>query len=152
MIYVEAPNYEYPKDKVSIFLAGSITDCPDWNSEVVNKLKDEDIVIFNPRRKNFPIEDPKASDEQIRWEFTMLRNATIIPFWFSKETLGPIVLYELGAHSMTNKPICIGVDKEYKRKQDVVIQTLLVRPDIKITNSFEKHINNIKELIRKEKK
>lgn len=68
MIYIEAPNYEFPKDKISIFLAGSITDCPDWQSDIIQKLKDEDIVIFNPRRKNFPIEDPKASDEQIKWE------------------------------------------------------------------------------------
>jgi len=146
MNYIEAPNYNYNKNQKSLFLAGSITDCPDcpnWQQEVINKLRPLDINIFNPRRANFPIKDPNAALEQIKWEFNMLRNADIISFWFSKETLGPIVLYELGAHSMTNKPIIIGIDPDYKRKQDVVIQTLLIRPEIQITFNFDTFINNI---------
>lgn len=148
MEYIEAPEYKFSKNKKSIFLAGSITDCPDWQKDVIEELKDLDIIIFNPRRKNFPIKNPNAAFQQIKWEHDMLRKADIIPFWFSKETLGPIVLYELGAHSMTNKPITIGMNNGYERKNDVIVQTSLVRPDIKITSDFKVFIKNIKSLIK----
>ncbi len=125
MEYIEAPEYKFSKDKKSLFLAGSITDCPDWQKDVIEKLKDLDIIIFNPRRKNFPIKDKSASFQQIKWEHDMLRNADVISFWFSKESLGPIVLYELGAHTMTKKPITIGMDSEYQRKNDVKVGSFL---------------------------
>ncbi len=48
---------------------------------------------------------------------------------------------------MTKKPITIGMDSEYQRKNDVIIQTSLERPEIKITNDFNVFIKNIKSLI-----
>jgi hypothetical protein len=99
---------------------------------MVKYLKDLDIIIYNPRRKNFPIKDPTAAEGQITWEFHKLRLASMISFWFSKETLAPIVLFEYGQHTMTSKPLVTGVDPEYPRRQDVEIQTELIRPEIKI--------------------
>lgn len=131
MLYVEAPASPV-ENKKGLFLAGGITGCPDWQADIVSKLEDLDIAIYNPRRKNFPINDPKASFKQIKWEYDMLRHADMISFWFCKETMCPIVLYELGAWSMTTKPIVVGVDPEYSRRQDVEIQTKLVRPSVSI--------------------
>ena len=147
MIYIEAPKWDFDLDdnKINVFLAGGITDCPDWQKTVVNQLKDLDITVFNPRRANFPIDDPSASFKQIKWEYNMLRRANIIFFWFCPETMCPIVLYELGAHSMTDKTIVVGVDKNYERKQDVEIQTHLVRPDIKIFYSLNDTVNRLKQ-------
>jgi hypothetical protein len=75
----------------------------------------------------------------------------MISFWFCKESIQPIVLFELGAHLMTNKPIVIGVDPGYERKQDVEIQTALVRPEIgivtrlnRLSDQIFKTINEIK--------
>ena len=133
-LIIEAPNEVYSlenKKNVKLFLAGSITDCPDWQSEVIERLKNfEGLTIYNPRRKNFPIHDPNAAEAQIVWEYNHLREADMISFWFDKGSLGPIVLYELGrwANSNDKKTICIGIDPEYKRKQDVEIQTRLVKP------------------------
>ncbi len=146
MIYIEAPNYEFDPAKKSVFLAGGITDCPDWQTDIVKQLQDQDIVVFNPRRANFPIDDPNAAFEQIKWEHEMLRQADIIIFWFCHETMCPIVLYELGAHSMTDKPIIIGIDNDYSRKQDVEIQTQLVRPDIKIVYKLNDVVSELKRL------
>jgi len=151
MIYIEAPNtfWEVAKslshdDQPSLFLAGGITDCPDWQKEVKEALSNEEIVIFNPRRANFPIHDPSAARKQILWEFKHLRLANAILFWFPKETMCPIVLYELGAWSMTPKEIFIGVHPEYKRKQDVEIQTSLARPEVKIAYSLKDLIKQVK--------
>ena len=122
--------------KPTLFLAGGITNCPEWQDEMINMLKDSNWFLLNPRRKNFPIHDPNASLEQIHWEYQHLRFADAISFWFCKETLCPIVLYELGAWSMTNKPLFIGIDPDYQRRQDVEIQTSLARPTIKIVYSL----------------
>lgn len=133
----EAPQ-RYDGNALSLFLAGGITGCPDWQQEMIAALKETRLVLFNPRRANFPIGDPSAAYEQIEWEHTYLRRATAISFWFPMDTLNPITLYELGAWSMrTEKRIFVGCHPEYKRKQDVMIQTKLVRPHVQVTESFQ---------------
>ena len=106
MRYIEAITpYTYKDGDKSLFIAGGITDCPDWQQDFVKLLSDTDITILNPRRANFPIHDSNAALEQIKWEHDNLRRAVAISFWFPKETICPIALYELGAWSMTDKPI-----------------------------------------------
>ena len=142
MNYIEAPD-EFTGKETSLFLAGGITRCPDWQQEVVKALKYEPITLLNPRRKNFPIGDSTASLEQIKWEHRHLRKASAISFWFPHETLCPIVLYELGAWSMTDKPIFVGVHPDYRRRVDVEIQTSLVRPEVKICYSIQDLVGQI---------
>lgn len=138
MNYLESPeNLERTLGYKSVFLAGGITNCPDWQQEMVKLLSDTDLILLNPRRQDFPIHDPLAANAQIKWEHRHLRIADAILFWFPCETLCPIVLYELGAWSVSDKPIFVGVHPEYKRKQDVEIQTGLVRPEVKIVYSLE---------------
>jgi hypothetical protein len=137
MQYIEAPN-AFDGLKKSLFIAGSITGCPDWQKDMVQLIANIgiNITVLNPRRAKFPMDDPNAAFQQIKWEFDMLRKADMISFWFSKDSMGPIVLYELGAHLMTNKPIVIGIEKGYPRQQDVEIQTGLIRPSLKIVYSL----------------
>jgi hypothetical protein len=145
--YVEAPA-KLDSDGPTLFLGGGITDCPDWQKRVADALAPFKINILNPRRANFPIHDPTAAEAQITWEHQYLRRADLILFWFPKEALCPIVLYELGAWSMTPKPICVGVERGYKRAMDVEIQTKLVRPDIKVAHSLEELITKTAEKLR----
>lgn len=147
MKYIEAPTI-YKGNKKSLFLAGGITNCPDWQADLIKLLKNENIVLFNPRWKNFPM-NSKIAKKQIKWEFDHLHKATAISFWFCKETLCPIVLYELGAWSKTDKTLFIGVHPEYKRKIDVEIQTKLIRKDIKIVYDLKSLSNQIKKWIKK---
>jgi hypothetical protein len=138
MKVVESPNTYSPGPKARrLYLAGGITGCPDWQQEMIHLLAQTELVIFNPRRRHFPMADPSAAEEQIRWEHHHLRLASDILFWFPCETLCPIVLYELGAWSMTDKPIYVGVHPEYRRRQDVDIQTELTRPQVEIVYSLE---------------
>ncbi len=146
MIYIEAPNkLEHIISYVemgyfnidTLFLAGGITDCPNWQKEMLEMLSDTTLTILNPRRENFPIHDAGAALKQITWEHYALRFASEILFWFPKETICPIVLYELGAWSRGRKKLYVGVHPEYKRKQDVQIQTRLARPEIEIVYSLE---------------
>jgi len=132
MRYIESPKKIIGETGKSLFLAGGIAGTPDWQQKVRRYLNNVNVILFNPRRKDFPIDDPAAAQTQIEWEYNHLRKASMILFWFPKETLCPIVLYELGAWSMTSKILFVGVHPEYKRRQDVEIQTKLVRPEIQI--------------------
>jgi hypothetical protein len=141
-LIIEAPNEIYSlenNENWKLFLAGGITNCPDWQAILLEDIKElPNLTIYNPRRKNFPIGDPKAAEAQITWEFIHLLNADIILFWFAQGSLNPIVLFELGRYGLSSdRPIIIGVDPQYERKQDVVIQTKLSRPDIEIADSLE---------------
>ena len=139
MDYIECPSTYSPElFRRSIFLAGGITNCPNWQQEMVRLLSATNYTLLNPRRKNFPIDDPNAGREQIVWAYHALRDANAILFWFPCETLCPIVLYELGAWSMTNKPLYVGVHPKYERRKDVEIQTELVRPDVRVVFSLER--------------
>jgi len=126
---------------MAVFLAGGISGCSDWQKELAQMLGDEDIVLLNPRRPDFPIDDPDAARDQIEWEYHHLRLADAIVFWFPCETLCPITLFELGAWSMTEKPLIIGTHPEYARRQDVVIQMALARPEVKIMSSLEEIVD-----------
>jgi hypothetical protein len=121
----------------SVFLAGGITNCPDWQSEMCGLLSSVPLTLFNPRRKSFDVTDPLASERQIAWEYIHLRRADAVSFWFPSETLCPIVLFELGAQlAIGGRPIFIGVHPGYQRRADVLIQTRLSRPDIVVVDSL----------------
>jgi hypothetical protein len=137
MKYIESPTtYQYQFQYSSLYLAGGITGCPDWQQEIVHLLAKTNLVLLNPRRKQFPIDDPTTAESQIRWEYNHLRVADEILFWFPYETLCPIALYELGAWSMTDVPMYVGVHPDYQRRLDIELQTKLTRPDIKIVYSL----------------
>ena len=145
MKYIEAIS-DYNIDKIgrTLFLAGGITDCPNWQQDMVKLLADTNLTIFNPRRANFPKHDPNAHSEQVRWEYVALSHALAISFWFPKETLCPIVLYELGAWGNSYKPIFVGIHPEYKRRQDVETQIMLLRPKLEIVYSLKDLSEQIK--------
>jgi len=110
----------------SVFLAGGITGCPDWQSNFVNLALalygDRDRVIIDPRRDNFDASDPKMTEEQIAWEYRHLRRVSQIAFWFPKETLCPITLFELGAALERHQDILVGCHPDYARAMDLKYQ------------------------------
>jgi hypothetical protein len=121
----------------TLFLAGGISNCPDWQSELLEVLRATDWVVFNPRRVDFDSSNSHLARSQIEWEHRHLRRSSAIAFWFPPQTLCPITLYELGAWSMTEKPLFVGVDPMYARRVDVLEQTRLVRPDVRVVDSLE---------------
>lgn len=111
-------------DKPNVFLAGGIAYCPDWQKEFIDfyiDIIDQDISIINPRREIWVNNrnNDDISKEQIEWENNYLKNSTGVVFWFPKETLCPITLFELGAALHSQNVIAIGIHPEYQRKLDV---------------------------------
>jgi hypothetical protein len=158
MQYIEAPtkiNYEDYKRTISCFLAGGITGCPNWQDKVVKGLEDTNLMIFNPRRKNFPMGDPEAGKEQILWENEYLNKAHIFSIWFCAEQIQPICLYELGKYTELFKRenrldcISVGIDPNYPRRLDVKEQLRYTAPNIKLHYSLEEHIDSIRNIYHK---
>lgn len=139
MIYIEAPDvYSGPYGEPTLFLAGGITGCPNWQAKAVYMLSDSQIVVFNPRHADFPIHDPSAAAGQVEWEFRHLRAARAVLFWFAAgPSVQPIALYELGAHAATGKPLAVGADPGYLRRADVLLQLSHIRPELVVQNSLE---------------
>lgn len=107
---------------VSVFLAGGITGCPDWQSEMIKRLEDEPVTIFNPRRPVWDMNDRTATRTQIAWEFHALKMASLVLFWFPEETLCPIALFELGKCLGRKQKILVATHHRYARRTDVYEQ------------------------------
>lgn len=145
MKVIEAPEvWELDlQEGLSLFLGGGITGCTPWRAEIIASLEDTDLILLNPERKDFDVEDKSMSYEQIEWEFEHMRKSSGIMFWFCEETLCPITLYELGAWAMTNVPLFVGCHPEYKRAFDVNVQVGLVRKDVPIVYSLPMLVHQI---------
>lgn len=144
----------------SVFLAGGITNCKDWQSEVIEELRDENISIINPRRSQFDVMDANASYEQIFWEFDRLENMDIFSMYFCEsDSDQPICMYELGRNVLRmqnrfpsdwEKRIIISVEDGYKRRRDVVMQIGLCAPNLLVIigASPKIHASRIKRAAR----
>ncbi len=136
---IVAPNEEQPI-YTSVFLAGGISGCKDWQKKVIEELKYDDLSIFNPRREYFDITNKNASYQQIEWEFKRLERMDIFSMYFCNSNSDqPICMYELGRNILRmqnrfpsdwQKRIVVSIEKGYKRENDVIIQLSLCAPKI----------------------
>ena len=117
MQYIEALT-EYDGPGPSLFLAGGISGTFDWQADVVARLADLPLVLLNPRRGDFPINDPTAAPAQIEWEFRHLRRATAVLFWFPAETLCPIALLlnSGGRWPRAEQPLFVGTHPDLRAR------------------------------------
>jgi hypothetical protein len=103
---------------------------------LVGLLADLPLALLNPRRENYPWDDPAAAEAQIGWEFRHLRRATAVAFWFPPETLCPIALFELGGQvRAAHQPLFVGTDPGYGHRLDVEVQLRLARPEVTAADS-----------------
>lgn len=132
---IKAPSKEEPK-YISVFLAGGITNCGDWQKEVEKHLDHiEELSVINPRNDKFDITNEKASKNQIKWEFDRLERADIFSMYFCNSgSVQPICLYELGRNIVRMQQrfpndwedrIVISIENGYSREFDVIMQTRL---------------------------
>lgn len=135
-------------DLPTVFLAGGITDTADWRAAVVAMLAESPIALLNPRRADFPMADPTAAEEQIRWEFSALTAADVILFWFpAGPSPQPIALYELGRYVALDKVVVVGRDPAYSRAQDVDLQMSLARPGRRVHADLRAVVDEVEALI-----
>ena len=114
-----------------IFIAGGISDCPDWQQEIISLIDTKLYDVINPRRVAAFSKLGLEAEEQITWEYTALNEVDNCIFWFPKNTVCPIALFELGkmierAEHHTIR-LAIGWDENYQRALDLKIQIGLIK-------------------------
>lgn len=129
----------YDPESIYCFLAGGISDCPNWQQQVIDYIRNttdgndyyNNLVLLNPRRSTLNVNvkdiDPK---EQIIWEYETIRQCDIFSLYFCGETESaqPICLFELGAYVIDHRlsggiPYrLVSVQKGYSRSVDVQYQ------------------------------
>lgn len=151
MGYIECPA-AYEGERALVFLAGGISGCLPWQDTMKDLIAEKcpGLIPINPRRANFDVSRTDIHHEQIKWEFDFLRRAAVIIFWFPKETLCPITLFELGTWSVLSKThgstILVGCDPDYARRADVETQlSLLNEYDFPVENSLENLANSLQK-------
>ena len=101
-------------------------------------------VVLNPRREGmYDTIQPEWGVEQIEWEHQHLAMADLILFWFPKEGMCTITLFELGKCLASGKRVVIGCDPEYIRSFDVGIQTRLINPNLTIYTTLDDLISAV---------
>jgi hypothetical protein len=148
---IKAPN-EIANFKYTIFLAGSIEMgmAEKWQDKVVQLLKDEDVIILNPRRDDWnnswvqSIENPQFR-EQVEWELTGMECADIILMYFDPKTKSPITLLELGLFAKSKKLIVVCPDGFWKKGN---VDIVCAKYGIEQAETIEEAIKKLKELNR----
>ncbi len=147
-IEIEAPKKR--PDGFSIFLAGSIDmgSAKDWQSEVVDALKDYDVILTNPRRTDWDssweqsADDPKFR-EQVEWEQDNLDAADFRIFNFEKDSKSPITFEEMGANLDRPGVICCPDGFYRKGNVDIVAE----RAGMPVYESFDSMMEYIKDML-----
>jgi nucleoside 2-deoxyribosyltransferase len=138
--------------QISIFLAGSIEmgNCEDWQSKVQELLKDEDVIIYNPRREGWDSSwEQRASNEnfahQVNWELDRLDDADIIFMYIDPTTKSPITLLELGLFADSDKVIVCCPDGFYRKGN---VEIVCKRNYIPLYNEFGEAFDYLKRTIK----
>lgn len=131
----------YEFDGPIVFLAGGISGCENWQDYIINKLqiqdKEQNYLLINPRRQGDLAPNGEMAEAQIIWEAEAMTLVDTMAFWFPKETLCPITLFEYGLSIGRKQDIILGVHLEYQRRFDLEIQTQHYRPRIKPVYSLD---------------
>lgn len=105
----------------SLFLAGTIDNgnSVDWQAEFIERFKDDEINVFNPRRKDWNSSLEQSSKDlllyqQVMWELQALEQADFILINLLPDSKSPITLLELGLHAKSGKLIVICPESFYR--------------------------------------
>ncbi|MDF2639184.1 MAG: hypothetical protein K0R64_2168 [Novosphingobium lindaniclasticum] len=101
-------------DRPRVFLGGSIDmgSAPDWQRQVIEALRAEDVVLLNPRRPDWnPKWKPEASEpefrRQVEWELAALDSADVVILYLAPGSQSPVSLLELGLHARSGKVVLL---------------------------------------------
>jgi hypothetical protein len=153
MFYVQSPNsIDVASPAMRIFLAGSIDSgmAEDWQSPIVDRLRDLDVVVFNPRRATWTPgtsleSEPEEIRRQINWELDAIERSDLMAFHFTPGTKSPISLLELGLIA-GRKQAVVCCPPGFWRKTNVDV--ICDRFDIQQVHSLEDLVDEVKEKVR----
>lgn len=141
--------------KYTIFAAGSIESgtAENWQKVLADELREEDVIIFNPRRDAWDpswkqsIDNPQFA-EQVNWELEHIEKADLVVMFLQPGTMSPVSLLELGlvaAAPRGNKDIIVYCPDGFWRKGNVDI--VCKRYGLSQASSMDDLIHQVKRII-----
>lgn len=121
----------------------------DWQSLMVARLADLQIVILNPRRDDWDVTWPQSLNHpgfgaQVEWELDGLDRASVIAMWFAPESRAPVTLLELGLTARTGRVI-VGCPAGFWRLGNV--EAICQRFDVPLLPDFDAFVEAVRERI-----
>jgi len=114
MIEIQAPQPIPESSDRKVFLAGSIEmgDAEHWQKKVIEKLKDQPVVLLNPRRDDWDASWKQSKDdpnfrEQVEWELNALSKSDFIILYLDPNTRSPISLLEMGLYAQSGRLLVV---------------------------------------------
>lgn len=150
-----------PENSFKIFLAGTIdmddatgkATSKDWQKELENRVKKEtfakQVVIFNPRRDDWPEDGSSEMYRQVHWELEHMEKANLIVMNIGENSKSPISLLELGMHSQDEpKKMIVFCKKGFYRYDNVKIVCERYGVPLFETNECEDIIKEVTKRIK----
>ena len=136
---------------LSIFLAGGIEKAPNWQHAAVECIKTtstksgNNIIVFNPRcEERYDFFPQEQHDNQVAWEFSHLRRANVILFWFPENAPCTTSLYELGYWlGKASEKVYLGINPGHYKERCLRRQWSLLRGNRKLYSSLDEMIRAI---------
>lgn len=153
MIEIKPLDTSPTNDKIKIFLAGSIEMgiAEDWQKRVVDQFKEEDVIIFNPRRDNWNSSWVQSKDNlefrlQVEWELNALEKSDYIILYLDPDTKSPISLIEMGLFAHSKKMFIVCPDGFWRKGNiDIVAERYHIPQFSNLEELVNKVLENIKE-------
>ena len=128
--------------QTSFFLAGGSTD---WRQKLTDSMTSDQFyhaIVVDPFDKNYKPEVNTA------WEFKSMQKVDCVVFWFPKESLYPISLFELGVVCRDSlKGLIVGMDLEYAKREIIIEQLKLFRPDVNVVSSLPEVMGQMEKFV-----
>ncbi len=127
---------EYSGSDPSVFLAGGAGGRHSWRKDFALMVSDTQWILLNPLTRSGWGKDNNSLVRRTRWERQHLERATVQLFWFPAGQPCMVSLYELGVCSTGDRPIIAGVEKGYAKRDEVLVQMQLGRPEVNVVASL----------------
>lgn len=108
------------------------------------------ITVLNPRRGNWdPNSKPSPNDQtfrtQVEWELAALEQASVIAFFFDKNTLSPVSLLELGLWARSGKVVVCCPEGYWKGGN---VRLVCEREGVPCVGSFGELVTEVEKMLR----
>jgi hypothetical protein len=137
--HIQSPEEYVTSEAPAAFLAGSAV-FP-WREAVKKNISPEEAVLFDPMNDQLAEENPM---KRVQWEVDHMDYADIVVVWLPKEdqtkphTFSLTSLFEMGRFvQMKDKPLVVGIAPEYIRRDELVTQLKVLRPEVTVVNSLD---------------
>ena len=138
----------------SVFAAGSIEmgKAINWQTHLSKLLSTLPITLLNPRRGHWdpnakPSPDDSTFRTQVEWELNALEKASVIAFFFDKNTLSPVSMLELGLWAHSGKVVVCCPEGFWKGGN---IKMVCERKGIPCVGTFEEYVQEIRKMLKKQ--